>query len=288
MNEQSLERALTDLELLQSAYPEEVIILDGDNEDQVDVLPTNFPIRFLLLLQKDTTTFVKMEIPVGYPKVGLRIISYQAGRNTKSFQRSYMKDRLDHVVTSMREVAIQLEQDEMESCFSCCATGLESWENFTHTNDENKNNHSSQGGKKEDIYHETNGVLAVVEFHHMLIGKTHKKEASAISAANQNSIRGWIFMGGPCFAIVTSVEKNDLLIWLQECKRVGKPGEIRFLEEIKASDYGEKQFEAIMETLQVPNKLKVMNYRNGKDSKMDCELYQEKLKKFDIPFPLPS
>ena len=54
-------------------------------------------------------------------------------------------------------------------------------------------------------------IIAVVEFHHMLIGASHKKESLALSAAPANGIDGYIFMGGPSYAIVKCVDKQDMM-----------------------------------------------------------------------------
>lgn len=120
-------------------------------------------------------------------------------------------------------------------------------------------------------------IVAVVEFHHMLIGPSHKKEAQALSAASSHDVVGQIFMGGPSFAVVKSMVKDDLANWLQDCKKAGKPGTILFWKEtvqgILPSDW--------------PTKLKFVQYARGKGEKPDLDSYKEALKKVDIPFPLP-
>ena len=120
-------------------------------------------------------------------------------------------------------------------------------------------------------------IVAVVEFHHMLIGPSHKKEAQALSAASSHGVVGQIFMGGPSFAVVKSMVKDDLAKWLQDCKKAGKPGTVTFWKEIAQgilpSDW--------------PTKLKVVQYAGGKGEKPDLNSYKEALEKADIPFPLP-
>ena len=119
-------------------------------------------------------------------------------------------------------------------------------------------------------------LVAVVEFHHMLIGSTHKKEAAALSAA-QGLVAGWIFMGGPSAAVVTATH-GDLLEWLQECKRAGKPGEVTYWS--LASLHSTGVFE------EVNHKLKVVGYAGGKGDRMDTVAYQETLARLQIPWPL--
>ena len=121
-------------------------------------------------------------------------------------------------------------------------------------------------------------IVSVVEFHHMLIGPNHKKEAQALSAAASHGIVGQIFMGGPCFAIVQSMDKDDLTNWLQDCKKAGKPGAILFWKEISQTNFSSDW----------PTKLKIVQYAGGKGEKPDIDAYKQVLKKIDIPHPLPT
>jgi len=121
-------------------------------------------------------------------------------------------------------------------------------------------------------------ILAVVEFHHMLIGKSHKKESEALSAA-ANIVRGWIFMGGPSVAVVQAT-KTDLQDWVQACKRAGKTGDIRYWR-LQSKD-GSKPL------VDFPTKLKTMGYASGKEAKMDTVEYKKILSNLEICFPLPK
>ena len=117
-------------------------------------------------------------------------------------------------------------------------------------------------------------LIAVIEFHHMLIGPTHKKEAAALGAAASHGICGFIFMGGPSAAIVQASSLDDLRAWLADCKKAGKEGHVAFW---KVNDDG----------IPMNSKLKIMPYATGKDTKMDTAAYQETLATVNIPFPLP-
>jgi len=121
-------------------------------------------------------------------------------------------------------------------------------------------------------------IIAVVEFHHMLIGQSHKKEAQALSAAPSHGIVGQIFMGGPAFAVVKSMDKDDLANWLQDCKKAGKSGTVIFWKETAQDNLPSNW----------PTKLKVVQYAGGKGEKPDLESYKQALKKVDTPYPLPS
>ena len=120
-------------------------------------------------------------------------------------------------------------------------------------------------------------LYAVIEFHHMLIGPTHKKEAAALGAAASYGICGFIFMGGPSLAVIEAATVDDVRGWLSDCKKAGKEGSCVFWK---------AKIEKTAPSLN--NKLKVMAYAPGKDTKMDMAGYQQTLARLNIPFPLPS
>lgn len=120
-------------------------------------------------------------------------------------------------------------------------------------------------------------LYAVVEFHHMLIGNSHKKEAAALNAAASHGIVGCIYMGGPSLAIVQAACLDDLLDWLSDCKKAGKEGNCIYWKPKAPSS-----------SLPSSNKLKVMPYAPGKDTKMDVAAYKATLAQIGIPFPLPA
>lgn len=122
-------------------------------------------------------------------------------------------------------------------------------------------------------------LYAVIEFHHMLIGNTHKKEAAAIGAAASHGVCGYIFMGGPSFAVVEATSVQDAMAWLADCKRAGKEGQCVYWKKKPISGTGSSQMN---------NKLKVMGYAPGKDTRMDTTAYKDTLAQLTIPFPLPA
>ena len=119
-------------------------------------------------------------------------------------------------------------------------------------------------------------LLAVIEFHHMLIGNTHKKEVAAISAAASHGVCGFIFMGGPSLAIIEALALDDVLGWLADCKKAGKEGKCVYWKE-----------KHLIHAPRINNKLKFMGYAPGKDTKMDTETYKATLSQVGIAFPLP-
>jgi hypothetical protein len=105
-NEESLERALADLEMLKAAYPDEVSSSSANT----------FPLRCSLHLSSDS--FVELEFIQGYPvTTGIMVSSY----------RSPEKGRMDAVVRAIRVTAQECLEDEAQGGFLCCAAALEAW-----------------------------------------------------------------------------------------------------------------------------------------------------------------
>ena len=119
-------------------------------------------------------------------------------------------------------------------------------------------------------------LYAVIEFHHMLVGNVHKKEAAAIGAAAAHGIVGTLYMGGPSIAVIAAAAMVDIQGWLADCKRAGKEGHCIYW----------KRKDSTMPSM-MNNKLKVMGYAPGKDTKMDTVAYQATLAQLGIPYPLP-
>lgn len=112
----------------------------------------------------------------------------------------------------------------------------------------------------------------------MLIGPTHKKEAAALGAAACYGICGFVFMGGPSAAIVYASALHDLTAWLADCKKAGKQGQVKFWKVVATN---------APPPMNHNNKLKVVPYATGKDTKMDTVAYQKALATMQIPCPLP-
>lgn len=109
--EEALQRALADLEMIQAAYPDEISVAATDSEA--------FPLRFTLNLSENAG--LVMELPKGYPAhKGVQISDY---RTTKQSE----KERLDAVVQAVRSTSLECLAEEMEGSISCCAAALEIW-----------------------------------------------------------------------------------------------------------------------------------------------------------------
>jgi len=131
-NEDSLERARADIEIIQSCYPDEISsssYLDGSSI---------FPFQFTLKLPDDSTTsYITLRLEEGYPTVsGVQISDYRTN-NLKH------KARLEAVVRAVRRVSAECREEEIEGCIACCAIAMETWNDYSiddnadHHNDHN-------------------------------------------------------------------------------------------------------------------------------------------------------
>jgi len=109
-NDESLNRALADLEMLKAAYPDEVT---------TDTKNDSFPLSCSFCLEKDS--FVQLEFIEGYPvTTGVQITRY----------RSPQKGRMDAVVCAIRKASAECLEDEVEGAFMSCAAALEAWNDY--------------------------------------------------------------------------------------------------------------------------------------------------------------
>jgi putative IMPACT (imprinted ancient) family translation regulator len=109
-NNDSLERALADIEILQAAYPDEV---------DFRVVGTKFPLHATLRLDDDSS--IVLEFVDGYPmQSGVQVSSY----------RSSEKNRIDAAARAVRQVAEECLEDEIEGGLACCAAAMERWQEY--------------------------------------------------------------------------------------------------------------------------------------------------------------
>jgi hypothetical protein len=139
--EESFERALADLAIVESAYSEEIQLFENENNTYAN---DTFPLRFTLKLKEnnsvngedDVAAHVTLEFVAGYPKeTGVQIVSYRS-------RSPGNKIRLDETVAAIRKTAAECLEEEMEGGLTCCATALEVWNDF-HDNNPDAAGHSS-------------------------------------------------------------------------------------------------------------------------------------------------
>jgi hypothetical protein len=110
MGDESLDRALSDLELLASAYPDET---------HSTTARIQFPLHVTLKLSD--TAHCQLEYTEGYPETSnVQISSYRSSRSDE-------KARMEAAVTAIRRTAEDCLQEGIEGGLACCAAAMEAW-----------------------------------------------------------------------------------------------------------------------------------------------------------------
>ena len=118
--EESLERAKADLEMLLAAYPEEVVLQNESHNFASDYANGFFPLQVTLILSP--SAHVQLELVPGYPiDSNVQISSYRSSPEEKA--------RMEHVVTAIRITASQCLDDGVEGGFACVGSALDVWNN---------------------------------------------------------------------------------------------------------------------------------------------------------------
>jgi len=109
-----LERALADVEILTSAYPDEV------TTTTTCPTPRQFPLHVTLHFSE--TAHVDLEWTAGYPETSnITIASYRSSSNPK--EKLYMEAALD----AIRQTAAACLNDGVEGGLACCAAAMDAW-----------------------------------------------------------------------------------------------------------------------------------------------------------------
>jgi hypothetical protein len=136
----TLERAMADLEMLLAAYPDEIHIGEGVlSQDTASASSSQFPLHATLRLS--ATARIDIQFTQGYPVTSnLQIASYRSRPDDKS--------RMEEAVSAMRSTASQCLDDGVEGAFACVSAALEVWN--SHGGGAWMNDHESLSGVAVD------------------------------------------------------------------------------------------------------------------------------------------
>jgi hypothetical protein len=176
----SMERAFSDREIVQSAYPDETTttttttttdgtIPNTDHDDDDDTATPTFPLQMTLYLpkQQSTTAYIVLEWNEGYPVTSpLQVVIY---RCTKSDANGHQ--RLEETVQAVRATARICYQDGIEAGLACCAAAFDAWNNDPASGCDEV--HSGVGGTTEwndtnernVTHHATPSVTSALRLH---------------------------------------------------------------------------------------------------------------------------
>jgi hypothetical protein len=131
-----IERAISDIEILRSAYPDETTfrqLSDNlDSDDDIDattityLMKRTFPLHVTLYLSTSKRqAFIEFEWNHGYPtRTPLQISVYRDDNHHNN------KQRIERTVQAVRATALECYEDGMEAGLACCSTALEVWNSF--------------------------------------------------------------------------------------------------------------------------------------------------------------
>jgi hypothetical protein len=137
----SMERALSDIEIVQSAYPDETVV-EVCSSDTDDILKpsTTFPLHLTLFLSKQElpskSAYIVLEWKEGYPlRSSLQVGIYRCSKSDEH-------PRLERTVQAVRKTATICFQDGLEAGLACCAAAFDEWNN--DHDDKHEGNHSNE------------------------------------------------------------------------------------------------------------------------------------------------
>jgi hypothetical protein len=130
----SLERSLSDIEIVRSAYPNETETTAVQNHDNFKthdndstigaiVMPT-FPLHLTLYLSK-RQAYIVFEWNQGYPTHSPLHISVYRDENNHGD-----KQRIERTVLAVRATAVECYEDGIEAGLACCSTAFETWNDY--------------------------------------------------------------------------------------------------------------------------------------------------------------
>ena len=301
---QALERTVAETQVLQAIYGDHAVVFqDADSmrraqqavEQQV-VPATGIPTlqaTVTLELEDDSDDHTSsmpltLTFPPGYPEhatLGVAVADpHWTTRLQERAEELIGQEAALEIVQVYQELQRQAREDEEE----------EEQQKLQQQQEQQK---VASHSKRDDASHTAPPspppILTVLEFHHMLRGPSHKKEATVVTAAATHGIRGWLFLGGPSFAVILAATLEDIKAWCTDCQKAGKPATVVYWrqlgeEEDDPSTATTTSTAVSTSSFLFPNKLKVMDYAPGKDTKLDLVAYKQTLATVGLPYPLPS
>jgi len=142
-DKESLQAALADVEILQSAYPDECHVEDENDDDaatdpqqQRQAFPLTVTLRF------SPTASCRLQWIAGYPtRTGVQVASYRA-------RDSAEQAALDRAVAAIRATsAACCDEQQVEGGLACCAAGLQAWEEAMEMME---NTHNKDAAERND------------------------------------------------------------------------------------------------------------------------------------------
>lgn len=134
----SIERSLSDIEIVRSAYPDETestfmhqhhdnFKTHYDDNNDSTMVPT-FPLHLTLYLSSKRQAYIVFEWNQGYPTHSPLHISVYRDENNHGD-----KQRIERTVHAVRTTATECYEDGIEAGLACCSIALETWNDYDTT-----------------------------------------------------------------------------------------------------------------------------------------------------------
>jgi Uncharacterized protein family UPF0029 len=139
VSENDIERAIADIEILVSAYPDEIeidknnIIVQKQQQRQRQQQIVVFPIYVIFRLSN--TAQITFQYIIGYPITStITIASYRCNPNETI--------RMEATITAIKQTADECLKEQIECSLSCCSAAMVAWDDNIDCNDNNSNYHT--------------------------------------------------------------------------------------------------------------------------------------------------
>ena len=210
----SLEAALADIEIVCSAYEEEVTtssIVVGDSSS------ASFPLHFTIHLKDETeqtagsssssSSYVTLELTSGYPtSTGIRISSHHVNQPSHNNNLS----RMDATLAAVQQASEECLRDGIEAGFACCASALDTWNNFVPKEPKNikgtPSSSSGDAGTSDSNDKSSTPKYSAISTHHLF---DHKPDNQLRTAGNKCKLKGYFKFGTPGIALVWHSTPGD-------------------------------------------------------------------------------
>jgi hypothetical protein len=151
-DDESLQCAHSDVELLQAAYPDEITVAAGEEQQA-------FPLHVTLHLSP--TAHMDLEATRGYPKDSTwTVLSYRSSASEKIY--------MEAALNALRQAALECQHEGREAGLACCTAALDAWRDAaaddSHGVEHGDNNNSISSSHAHNPNIPEHQVIAIKQF----------------------------------------------------------------------------------------------------------------------------
>ena len=181
---------------------------------------------------------MRVSCPRGYPAAAK---IPQITLECPSFETEYSHDSLHAMLQSIAESAAKERAAERRLCvdalLECCCENAADFVAVSVAD-------GAVAGE-EEVPPSSSTMRAFISFHHMLLGKEHKKEKAVVTAAKQMRLSGFIVYGKPsciCLEFPGGGSCDEVADFLRAANSAGKSGSVSLLHyAVRRADSAERR-----------------------------------------------